>query len=312
MNQPINPNIKQHLSPVIDYFKTLQAGLHQLLIEQDSSLHNQSDAWESKLGSGYTRTYSQGKIFEKAAINFSKISAPALPRAATKGRTELVGQPYSATGVSLVLHPQNPYSPIVHCNVRFFITQDKAANPIWWFGGGLDLTPIYGFLEDIKHWHETASQICEPFGNDVYPLYKKQCDEYFYLPHRKEQRGVGGLFFDDLNAWGFAKSFEFTQRIGDNFWAAYEPIVSKRYETPYGQREKLFQLYRRARYVEFNLLYDRGTLFGLQSGGRVESILVSMPPQASWSYNWQPEPGSPEAELTEKFLQPKDWLNETT
>ena len=210
-------------------------------------------------------------------------------------------------GVSLVIHPLNPYVPTSHANVRFFIAEKAGAEPVWWFGGGFDLTPYYAFEQDIRHWHSAAKQACEPFGADVYPRYKQWCDEYFFLKHRNEPRGVGGLFFDDLNEWGFEKCFAFMQSVGDHYINAYQPIVSRRKDTPYGDRERDFQLYRRGRYVEFNLVYDRGTLFGLQTGGRTESILMSMPPLVKWRYNWQPEDGTPEAELYEKYLVAKDW-----
>ena len=211
-------------------------------------------------------------------------------------------------GVSLVIHPLNPYVPTSHANVRFFIAEKAGADPVWWFGGGFDLTPYYAFEQDVRHWHSVAKQACEPFGADVYQRYKQWCDEYFFLKHRNEPRGVGGLFFDDLNEWGFDNSFAFMQSVGDHYLNAYQPIVSRRKDTPYGERERDFQLYRRGRYVEFNLVYDRGTLFGLQTGGRTESILMSMPPLVKWRYNWQPEAGTPEAELYEKYLVPKGWV----
>jgi coproporphyrinogen III oxidase len=213
-------------------------------------------------------------------------------------------------GVSLVIHPRNPYVPTSHANVRFFVAEKPGEEPIWWFGGGFDLTPFYPFYEDVQHWHQTARLACEPFGKEVYPRYKKWCDEYFYLKHRGETRGAGGLFFDDLNEWGFGQCFAFMQSIGNHYIDAYVPIIEKRKNMPYGDREREFQLYRRGRYVEFNLVYDRGTLFGLQSGGRTESILMSMPPVANWRYNWHPEPGSPEAELYERYLTPQDWLGQ--
>jgi coproporphyrinogen III oxidase len=212
-------------------------------------------------------------------------------------------------GVSLVLHPHNPYVPTTHCNIRFFMATKENADPIWWFGGGFDLTPYYGFEEDCVHWHQTAKQACDPYGKDIYPNYKKLCDEYFYLKHRNEMRGIGGLFFDDLNEKSFDHCFDLTKSIGDHFLPGYIPIVEKRKDHPYNEKEKAFQCYRRGRYVEFNLIYDRGTLFGLQFGGRIESIFVSLPPQANWVYNWHPEDGSQEARLTDYFLKPKEWVN---
>jgi coproporphyrinogen III oxidase len=250
----------------------------------------------------------EGSVFESAGINFSHVHGARLPASATAHRPELAGRSFQAMGVSLVIHPKNPYVPTSHANVRFFVAEKEGNAPVWWFGGGFDLTPYYPFEQDVVHWHTTARKACEPFGADVYPRYKKWCDEYFYLKHRNEPRGVGGLFFDDLNEWGFEKSFAFMQSVGDNYLEAYLPIVSRRKDITYGERERDFQLYRRGRYVEFNLVYDRGTLFGLQTGGRTESILMSMPPLVKWRYNWQPQPGTPEAELYEKYLVPKDWI----
>jgi len=251
-------------------------------------------------------------VFEQAGVNFSHVFGDRLPPSATAARPELAGRDFQAMGISLVIHPRNPYVPTSHANVRFFIANKTAVeedqeDPVWWFGGGFDLTPYYPEMEDIVSWHEAAKDACEPFGEDVYPRYKKWCDEYFYLKHRNETRGVGGLFFDDLNDWGFERSFEFMRTIGDSYLPAYLPIVQRRKNTVYGDRERAFQLYRRGRYVEFNLVYDRGTLFGLQSGGRTESILMSLPPVVHWRYNWQPETGSAEAALTD-YLTPRDWL----
>ena len=247
-------------------------------------------------------------MFEKAGINFSHVHGGQLPASATAQRPELAGRSFEALGVSLVIHPRNPYIPTSHANVRFFIAQKENAAPVWWFGGGFDLTPYYGFEEDAVHWHQTARQACDPFGTDTYPRYKKWCDDYFYLKHRAEPRGIGGLFFDDLNEPDFENSFAFMRSVGDHYIPAYTPIVEKRRDHPYGERERDFQLYRRGRYVEFNLVYDRGTLFGLQTGGRTESILMSLPPVVKWRYDWQPEAGSPEAELYDKFLKPGDWI----
>lgn len=264
------------------------------------------DPWQSKLGSGRTRVLS-GKIFEKAGVNFSKISGNNLPAAATARHADLINGPFYALGVSVVIHPTNPYIPTVHCNVRFFIVDQGGNNAKWWFGGGYDLTPYYGFDEDCVHWHQVAKSACDRFNPDYYPRFKKWADDYFYLKHRAEQRGIGGLFFDDLNELSFDHSFAFMQSVGDSFLEAYMPIVSRRINNVYGEREKEFQKYRRGRYVEFNLIYDRGTLFGLQSGGRVESILMSLPPQVSWSYNWKPQPNSHEARLYEHYLIPQVW-----
>jgi coproporphyrinogen III oxidase len=231
-----------------------------------------------------------------------------MPPSATASRPELAGRSFKAMGVSLVIHPHNPFVPTSHANVRFFIAEKEGEDPIWWFGGGYDLTPYYGNKEDVIHWHQTAKTACEPFGEEIYPRFKQWCDEYFYLKHRDECRGVGGLFFDDLNDWGFDRCFAFLQSVGNSYINAYTPIVKKRMKTPYGDKERDFQLYRRGRYVEFNLVYDRGTLFGLQSGGRTESILMSLPPLVTWRYNWQPEPGSAEASLYTDFLPVRDWV----
>lgn len=267
------------------------------------------DHWIRKQGGGgLTRVLEGGKVLEKAGVNFSHVHGKALPPAATAKRPELAGRSFQAMGVSLVFHPVNPFAPTTHMNVRFFIAEKEGADPVWWFGGGFDLTPYYGFEEDVIHWHQQSSQACAPFGDDVYPRFKKWCDDYFYLKHRKEARGVGGLFFDDVNEWGFEKSFAFMQSVGDHFIPAYEPILTRRHNTAYTAQHKDFQRYRRGRYVEFNLVYDRGTLFGLQSGGRTESILMSLPPEVHWQYDWQPEPGSEEAKLYTHFLPVKDWI----
>ncbi len=241
-------------------------------------------------------------------MGFSHVFGDQMPPSATKNRPELAGKAFQAVGVSLVLHPRNPYIPTTHANFRFFTAGQR--KPVWWFGGGFDLTPYYPFLDDVVHWHTVAKSACDPFGDDLYPRYKQWCDEYFYLRHRDETRGVGGLFFDDLNELGFDKSFEFVRTAGDSFLKAYRPIVEKRISHRFGERQRNFQLYRRGRYVEFNLIYDRGTLFGLQSGGRTESILMSLPPMVRWEYDWQPEPGSPEEALYKDYLRPRDWLGE--
>ena len=269
------------------------------------------DSWTryDKRGSGLTNILTNGNIFEKGGINYSIITGDKMPKSATAIRPELEGRKYTALGVSLVLHPENPFIPTAHANVRFFIAEEQGKNPIWWFGGGFDLTPYYGFDEDAVHWHQTAKKACMPFGEDVYPKYKKWCDDYFYLGHRDEQRGIGGLFFDDLNSGGFDECFDFMKSVGNHFSEAYLPIVRKRMSTPYTGNEKNFQLYRRGRYVEFNLIHDRGTLFGLQSGGRTESILMSLPPTVKWSYQFKAKPDSQEEKLTSYFLKPRDWAS---
>lgn len=297
------------IEAVKSYLLDLQQRICDALAEEDGEKTFVADEWQREQGGGgKSCVLSDGAVFESAGINFSHVFGGQLPASATAHRPELAGRSFQAMGVSLVIHPKNPYVPTSHANVRFFIAEKEGEDPVWWFGGGFDLTPYYGNEEDVIHWHTTAKAACDPFGEDVYPKYKKWCDEYFYLKHRDEPRGVGGLFFDDLNEWGFEKSFAFMQSVGDHYIEAYRPIVQKRKEMAYGERERDFQLYRRGRYVEFNLVYDRGTLFGLQSGGRTESILMSMPPNVRWRYNWQPEPGTAEAELYEKYLRPKDWI----
>ena len=264
-------------------------------------------------GEGRGRILEDGSTFERAGINFSHVTGNKLPPSATAHRPDLAGGSFEAMGVSLVIHPRNPYVPTSHANVRFFQAQKEGVEPVWWFGGGFDLTPYYGFTEDAVHWHEQAEAACRPFGDDHYPRFKQWCDEYFWLKHRNEPRGVGGLFFDDYGADGqvdFDTAFGFMRSVGDHYLPAYLPLVEKRKDTPYGEREREFQAYRRGRYVEFNLVYDRGTLFGLQSGGRTESILMSMPPRAAWRYDYHPEPGSEEARLYDEFLRPRDWLAE--
>jgi coproporphyrinogen III oxidase len=261
------------------------------------------DAWtRPEGGGGLTRIIEEGNIFERGGVNLSRVHGAKLPPSASAARPQLAGRAFEAMGVSVVLHPRNPYCPTVHLNVRFFSTQDE--NPVWWFGGGMDLTPYYGFEEDARHFHATCKKALDPFGPDYYARFKRWCDEYFHLRHRGEPRGIGGIFFDDL-AEEF--SFNLMQSVGDHFLPAYLPIIERRRNLPFGQRERDFQAYRRGRYVEFNLVYDRGTLFGLQSGGRTESILMSLPPRAEWRYDWKPEPGSPEEDLYTKFLKPRDW-----
>ncbi len=292
------------------YLIQLQDQICSTLEIEDEQGKFHRDVWQREQGGGgITRVLAEGRIIEKGGINFSHVFGDKLPPSATAARPELAGRHFQALGVSLVIHPHNPYVPTTHANVRFFIAEKQNAPPVWWFGGGFDLTPYYGFTEDCIHWHRTAKQACDPFGEDVYPRYKKWCDEYFYLKHRNEPRGIGGLFFDDLNEWEFETSFDFMKSIGDHFLKAYQPIMAKRKDHAYGEREKAFQRYRRGRYVEFNLVYDRGTLFGLQSGGRTESILMSLPPEVNWGYCWQPEPDTPEGKLCTDYLQPKNWLD---
>ena len=298
------------LTMVREYLRHLQEDITASLLALDAGVEFVEDEWQRpEGGGGRSRVLRNGQVLEQAGINFSHVHGAALPPSATVQRPELAGRSFQALGVSLVIHPLNPYVPTTHMNVRFFIAERSGAEPVWWFGGGFDLTPYYGFEEDARHWHTVARNACAAFGTEVYPQYKKWCDEYFYIRHRQEPRGIGGLFFDDLNAGGFNRCFTFMKSIGNHFLDAYLPIVARRKDTPYGKRERHFQLYRRGRYVEFNLVYDRGTLFGLQSGGRTESILMSLPPLVRWQYDWKPEPGTPEAELYEKFLRARDWLN---
>ena len=254
------------------------------------------------------RVLEGGPVLEKAAVHFTHTVGTSLPPAATTRRPELAGGSFEAVSVSLIVHPRNPYAPTSHANLRLFSASKEGLEPVWWFGGGFDLTPYYGFDEDVVAWHRAAKAACDPFGPEVYARFKRWCDEYFFLPHRQEPRGVGGLFFDDLSEWGFDRTFAFVRAVGDAFLAAYRPILGRRKATPYGERERGFQLYRRGRYAEFNLVYDRGTLFGLQSGARVESVLSSLPPLVAWRYDWQPEPGSAEARLYERYLVPRDWI----
>ncbi|MGR8940217.1 MAG: oxygen-dependent coproporphyrinogen oxidase [Gammaproteobacteria bacterium] len=300
---------KESIEHVKHYLLNLQDQICAALENEESGARFIEDLWQREEGGGgRTRVLAGGSVFEQAGVNFSHVSGFKLPPSATAKRPELADRQFQAMGVSLVIHPLNPYVPTSHANVRFLIAEKPGEADVWWFGGGFDLTPYYPFREDVIHWHRTAKAACEPFGEGVYPAYKKWCDEYFYLKHRNETRGAGGLFFDDLNEWGFDTSFAFMQSIGNHYIPAYLPIVQKRKQTPYGERERQFQLYRRGRYVEFNLVYDRGTLFGLQSGGRTESILMSMPPVAHWRYDWHPEAGSPESVLYDQYLQPQDWL----
>lgn len=295
---------------VKQYLLNLQNTICNAVSLEDGSANFQEDNWQrAEGGGGRTRVLVNGAVFEKAGVNFSHVFGNELPKSATAARPELEGRKFEAMGVSLVIHPNNPYVPTSHANVRFFIAEKENEAPVWWFGGGFDLTPYYGFEEDCVHWHKTAKNACDPFGSEVYGKYKKWCDEYFYLKHRSEPRGVGGLFFDDVNEAGFDKSFAFMKSVGDHYTKAYLPIVQKRKKMDFTEKQKAFQLYRRGRYVEFNLVYDRGTLFGLQTGGRTESILMSLPPLVRWDYNVQPEAGSEEARLYDVFLKPRDWVN---
>jgi coproporphyrinogen III oxidase len=280
-------------------------------VEKLDSVKFRRDVWtRPDGGGGESRILSDGTVFEKAGVSFSHVFGGNLPQSASNARPHIAGAPFQAMGLSLVFHPRNPYAPTTHCNVRFLVATPADGPPIWWFGGGFDLTPYYPFDEDVLHWHRNAQAACQPFGADVYDRYKDWCDRYFYLPHRNETRGVGGLFFDDLNDGGFERSFEFLRSVGDRFLPAYLPIIERRKDLPFGERQRAFQLYRRGRYVEFNLVYDRGTLFGLQSRGRTESILMSLPPLVRWDYDWHPEPGSPEARLYADFLRPRAYLSE--
>jgi coproporphyrinogen III oxidase len=292
------------------YLMSLQDNICAALEDVDAKKLFLEDKWNKGVdgGGGRTRILTDGGVFEKGGVGFSHVFGNELPASATSQRPELANRRYQAMGVSLVMHPRNPYVPTSHMNVRFFIAESEDESPIWWFGGGFDLTPYYGFEEDAKDWHVTARNACSEFGENIYTEYKEWCDRYFYLKHRNESRGIGGLFFDDLNQWGFDKSFSFLRSIGDHYIPAYLPIVERRKDMNYGDKQREFQLYRRGRYVEFNLVYDRGTLFGLQSGGRTESILMSLPPLVSWKYDWKPEPNSEEEALLTDFLKPRDWL----
>jgi len=303
-----------NIDAVKEYLLSLQDDICKQLSEEDGAADFTEENWDrgEQLGGGRTRVITNGNVIEKGGVNFSHVFGDTLPASATASRPELAGRSFQAMGVSLVIHPTNPYIPTSHANVRFFVAEKEGEEPVWWFGGGFDLTPYYAFEEDVIQWHQASKDACDPFGDDAYPKYKKWCDEYFYLKHRDESRGVGGLFFDDLNEEGFEKSFAFMQSIGNHFIKAYRPIMAKRKDTKYGERERKFQCYRRGRYVEFNLVFDRGTIFGLQTGGRTESILMSLPPIVHWDYNWQPEAGSPEMKLYTDFLPHKDWLGLNT
>ena len=304
MSQPSVAEVKA-------YLLDLQDRICSALAAEDGGADFVEDSWDRpEGGGGRSRVIKNGAVFEKGGVNFSHVHGNQMPASATAHRPELKGRDFEAMGVSLVMHPENPMVPTSHANVRFFIAEKEGEEPVWWFGGGFDLTPYYGNDEDCIHWHRIAKEACEPFGEDVYARYKKWCDDYFFLKHRGEPRGIGGLFFDDLNELGFEQSFALMRAIGDAYVNAYLPIVQRRKNDPYGEKERDFQLHRRGRYVEFNLVFDRGTLFGLQTGGRTESILMSLPPEVRWDYNWAPEPGTPEAKLTEYYLQSRDWLGE--
>lgn len=291
------------------YLLDLQDRICNALAAEDGGAVFVEDNWQRpEGGGGRSRVLAGGNVIEKGGVNFSHVFGTQMPASATAHRPELAGRAFEAMGMSLVIHPHNPYIPTSHANVRFFIAEKEGAAPVWWFGGGYDLTPYYGNESDCIHWHQTAADACEDFGEHIYPKFKKWCDEYFFLKHRGEARGIGGLFFDDYNAESFSHSFALMRAIGDSYLPAYQPIMAARKNTAYGERERNFQLYRRGRYVEFNLVYDRGTLFGLQTGGRTESILMSLPPLVRWEYDWHPEPGSREAELYELFLPQRDWL----
>ena len=295
--------------PVRDYLLAFQQRLCAALEGEDGTARFQEERWDrAEGGGGISRLLENGQVFEKAGVNFSHVFGAKLPHSASAHRPELAGRSFQAIGLSLVLHPLNPYVPTSHANVRFFAAEKSGADPVWWFGGGYDLTPYYGFEQDCIHWHDAARQACQPFGPEVYSRFKKWCDEYFFIKHRNEPRGIGGLFFDDLNEWGFDQSFAFLRSVGDSFLPAYLPIVSRRKHLPYGERERSFQLYRRGRYVEFNLVYDRGTLFGLQSNGRCESILMSLPPLVAWASNGHSHSRSDEVRLLE-FVTPREWVH---
>ncbi|MEW6166095.1 MAG: oxygen-dependent coproporphyrinogen oxidase [Pseudomonadota bacterium] len=301
-----------NLLEVESYLRNLQNRICDALAAIDGKPFT-SDVWQKPAdsplqGRGDTRVLSDGAVLERAGVAFSDVSGSRLPPSASQNRPELAGRGFRAMGVSLVIHPRNPHVPTSHANVRCFVAEKEGAEPVWWFGGGFDLTPYYGYEDDARHWHATARAACAPFGDGLYPRLKRWCDEYFFLKHRNEPRGIGGLFFDDWAEGGFEQGFALMKSVGEHYLPAYLPIVERRKDTPYGARERDWQLYRRGRYVEFNLVWDRGTLFGLQSGGRTESILISMPPLAAWRYDYAPEPGSPEAELLARYLVPGDWV----
>ena len=295
------------LEVVHAYFSGLQTGIVATLEALDGATFRR-DSWErAEGGGGLTCVLEEGMVFERGGVNFSRVHGTRLPPSASASRPEIAGRGFEAIGVSLVLHPRNPYCPTVHMNLRSFVATKPQTEPVWWFGGGMDLTPYYGFEEDARHFHASCRRALEPFGTGYYPRFKRWCDEYFHLQHRGEPRGIGGIFFDDFCEGGFENAFALARSVGDHFLGAYLPILERRRALPYSEREREFQAYRRGRYVEFNLVYDRGTLFGLQSGGRVESILMSLPPRVAWRYDWKPAPGSPEEALYRDFLRPRDW-----
>ena len=306
------------LSPDLAAVKTFLLSLQdhicqQLLEEENAASPNKfifrEDTWQrAEGGGGRSRVLENGTVIEKGGVNFSHVYGSKLPPSATAHRPELAGRSFQAMGVSLVIHPKNPYAPTSHANIRIFVAEKEGEVPVWWVGGGFDLTPYYGFIDDCQEWHSMAKQVCEPFGAEVYPNYKKWCDDYFYIKHRQEPRGIGGLFFDDLNEWGFERCFDFIKAVGMGYITAYQPILARRKNTPYGERERSFQLYRRGRYVEFNLVYDRGTIFGLQTGGRTESILMSLPNLVAWHYDYQAETDSVESRFVQDFLSAKEWV----
>jgi len=303
-------NASVDVSAVREFLTSFHTDLCDKLENLDGGPRFDNDHWQrAEGGGGNTRTLTDGAVFEKAGVAFSHIHGTQLPPSASANRPELAGRSYEAMGVSLVMHPDNPHVPTTHANIRFFHAAKDGDTPVWWFGGGFDLTPYYGYTEDCVHWHDSARRACEPFGKELHPKFKKWCDDYFFLKHRNEARGIGGLFFDDYNGKGFDDAFGLMRSVAEHFYLAYEPIVSRRRNTAFTPEQKNFQCYRRGRYVEFNLVFDRGTLFGLQSGGRTESILMSLPPRVHWEYNYTPESGTPEAELYTDFLPARDWLS---
>jgi coproporphyrinogen III oxidase len=306
-------DFQQEMESVRIYLEGLQQSICDSLTTFEASARFKMDAWEKPVdaplaGHGVTAVLQDGQVLESAVVNISVVSGKALPASALPGRSHIAGAPFHAMGLSMIVHPINPYVPTMHANIRMFVAVPKDGEPVWWFGGGFDLTPYYPFEEDCIYWHQTAQKACQPFGEDLYPRYKKEADDYFYLPHRDEHRGIGGIIFDDYNTGDFQQSFAFMQSVGNHIMTAYLPIVRRRKDEPFDVQQKAFQLIRRGRYVEFNLLYDRGTKFGLQSGGRTESILGSMPPQVIWQYDWTPAEGSAEDVLTSTYLKPRDWV----
>ena len=294
---------------VEQYLKSLQAKICDALSQLEGGKSFASESWDrSEGGGGISRVLADGEVIEKGGVNFSHVVGAAMPASATQHRPELAGRSFRAMGVSLVIHPRNPHAPTSHANVRLFMAEKSGEAPVWWMGGGFDLTPYYGYEEDAISWHQAAKEACDPFGQEVYSRFKSWCDDYFYLPHREEPRGVGGLFYDDLNEWGFEQTFAFMRSVGDGYLKAYLPILERRKNVPWTESERQWQLYRRGRYVEFNLVHDRGTLFGLQSNGRTEAILMSLPPLVRWEYGYEPDPGTAEARLMTDFLRPRDWL----